>query len=1088
MDIVADSPLHGSSSRTHIQHDPLLSTTITNGHTPPDPLLGPHSASPPSRPPTPPTKPAPQHQPQPSRKLIPEHAQARTQPGDHPAAYQPQPIPASKEHPTLQQQQQQQQPRELFVRIRITSIELLPRAVSFHLDATTNLPHFRASSYPRITRSYREFVLYALALTLAIPSIIIPAVPIPLPSLSHSSASSSSSSGERPTPEERHLKINLARWLNRLLEQPLVRDHLETRAFIESDYSYQPSPPKASTANSTNASLASNSAARKRWNSAMHAAASITGLPDRDFPEGIVHAIASGEGNGAAAFLLTSTATASAPQIDLGAGLGLPYGVFSTPVNGPAGYAGNSGGGGGGGTFSASRLGSFLKFGQSSSSSSSSASPTSAARLSTSRNLHDDDEDLVQARAEVTRLEMHFANAAIKADKVFGSTAGSVGNLPSTGAEGVVASATGGKDASAAAGARTGVLQATYDLANKLHSLALDEESRPTSVRGGLTRSLKSTSEMLRQSLKVEDAISSASTHSLLSALCYQSLNARSAKCALLQRNALVEEYNNAQKLVTIKRREVDALRAGRGSTSRMRADMLLEELDEAVRLERFLSQALKQLSATLTGSLLQHSRHAHTDLQGALLDHARSQLGLNRSLVGGLKALRREFDTIPSYEQVIADEKKMAEERKKAFLAEEKAKGVDGAKGTGLDQQEAGDPSAGTGSLPSTSIRPPNVTSPSGSTFLPGTARGSAAALAAAGLGAQGSWHQRYAVMHTSRTLEEETSVEAERKRLILAAAQKAEERERREEEERRRRREGTGGALPPRGWEDEDGVRSQQALPRHAGSNGFAPSGQPASAPVSQPLTSSEQQGIIGARTDDGDEDDDAPLGSKIRSGAAVPPSASENPFLNSTSSNNSGNGAVLPPSKALHQQRNLLYPESNEESWLAPASPIRPGGGDDRNRPIMPGPLGSSASASTAWGGLPSPGPAETGFAVGFGGGSETLLSAAPEEQDDWAGVSSSGFLGGGASGLNSSRFMGSRVGGGGGANGGGFGSGSGEVEGGQRQQGSNQGVGPSLNQGGGGSGPGGGAGGSGGGSLFGRSRLSASDAARSLGGTF
>ncbi|KAK0555419.1 Vacuolar protein sorting-associated protein 17 [Tilletia horrida] len=641
-----------------INTDPLFAITRPQPHTftPSRIITGESSEDPQSRPPTPPTKQALPTAP----KLVPEPAQSKTQPGDHPSAYAAPPPPsASASKSQLQQPgngsasavSSPPQRRELFVRIRITGIEILPRAVTIHLDAAANLPHFRSSSYPRITRSYREFVLYALALTLSLPSVIIPALPVPLPSLSSSTTSAISG----PTPEQRHLKFSLSRWIVRLLEHPLIRDHLETRNFIESDYSYQPTPPTASASPSA-------AAARKRWNSLMHAASSITGLPEKDFPEGIVHAVTTGEGFGAVPLLLTSSAptaaTSSSSSIDIGAGMGLPHGAFSTPTNGPSNQYYNSSGGG---TFSASRISSFLKFGQSSSPSpASAASPAhSANRLSTSRSLHDDDEDLVQARAEVTRLEMHFANAAAKADKVYGSTAPDARTInPST--DSIVASN--------AAGARAGVSQATYDLATRLHSLAMNEESRPISVKGGLTRSLKSTSEMLRQSLKVEDAISNASTHALLSALCYQSLNARSAKCALLQRNALVEEHHNASKHLVAKRREADALRAGRSPTSRMRADMIIEELNDAIRSEAYLAQALRQLSASLTSSLIEHSKHTHTDLQGALLDHTRSQLSLNRSLVGGLKALRRELDTLPTYEQVIAQEKTVAEERKRNF------------------------------------------------------------------------------------------------------------------------------------------------------------------------------------------------------------------------------------------------------------------------------------------------------------------------------------------------------------------------------------------------------------------------------------
>lgn len=143
----------------------------------------------------------------------------------------------------------------------------------------------------------------------------------------------------------------LSRWFSRILAEPALRDHPETRNLIEAEYSYAPTPPGAG----------SSSAARKRFANAMASAASV-------------------------AYGGVDTTG------------GLPNGVLATSASASSRAAG--------GGFSILGLGGGTK------------------GLATSRSVYDDDEQLVAARAEVTRLEMQFADAAEASEKLAHSRRG----------------------------------------------------------------------------------------------------------------------------------------------------------------------------------------------------------------------------------------------------------------------------------------------------------------------------------------------------------------------------------------------------------------------------------------------------------------------------------------------------------------------------------------------------------------------------------------------------------------------------------------------------------------------------------------
>lgn len=417
-------------------------------------------------------------------------------------------------------------PREVFLRVRIQTIEKAKKDLLVRFDAHTNLPYFRASSYPGVTRTYRELCLFALALSLSSPAIIVPALPLP----------STTASGLEDT---RILRLMLGRWFSRILAEPSLRDHPETRSLIEADFAYSPTPP----------GTGSSSAARKRFANAMASAASVA--------YGGVDATG-----------------------------GLPNGVLATSAS--AGSRISSGG------FGILGLGGSSK------------------GLSTSRSVYDDDEDLVAARAEVTRLEMQFADAAEASEKL--------------------------------AHSRRSLTNALSDLSFKLSNLGAVEEIRPPSLRLGLPYVLKRTAYTARSLGELQDALSNTELLTIGDAVAYQSINARAAKEAMLARNALVEEHHNAQKATVNKKREAEHLKMQRNLRAD-RVDDALEELEEAKRHEYALAQNLKKISQELHNSLQSHSRYAHQDLQQALVEHARGSVMFSRQLLKEMKALREELD-----------------------------------------------------------------------------------------------------------------------------------------------------------------------------------------------------------------------------------------------------------------------------------------------------------------------------------------------------------------------------------------------------------------------------------------------------------
>ena len=114
-----------------------------------------------------------------------------------------------------------------------------PKIYLFSSSSKTNLSNFTGTSYRNVSRSYIEFQQLCDAIVHNNPQTIIPALPLPQTSA--------------PTDEEddRLVKIMLQKWMTRTCDDPILHHDEDLRAFIESDFGYQPTPRARKKAGST---------------------------------------------------------------------------------------------------------------------------------------------------------------------------------------------------------------------------------------------------------------------------------------------------------------------------------------------------------------------------------------------------------------------------------------------------------------------------------------------------------------------------------------------------------------------------------------------------------------------------------------------------------------------------------------------------------------------------------------------------------------------------------------------------------------------------------------------------------------------
>ncbi|KAI0700564.1 Vps5 C terminal like-domain-containing protein [Cytidiella melzeri] len=218
------------------------------------------------------------------------------------------------------------------------------------------------------------------------------------------------------------------------------------------------------------------------------------------------------------------------------------------------------------------------------------------------RSVPDEDEDLQQARFELTKLETQFFEAAKAIDKLskvrktLGGVRGEVGNK-------LVNVAT--------TEAHPPLGNAMRKLGRAYHSLAdLDE------------------AQAISECVIIGDTLG------------YQGLNARSAKETLQQRTAVLEEYQAAAKTTISKRRNIERLKASR-NIGKERVDEALEDLNEADRYEQILARRADGISQNLHRALARHKHLVTDDVTSALIEHVRSSIMYERQHLRELETLR---------------------------------------------------------------------------------------------------------------------------------------------------------------------------------------------------------------------------------------------------------------------------------------------------------------------------------------------------------------------------------------------------------------------------------------------------------------
>ncbi|KAI0321942.1 hypothetical protein OF83DRAFT_105630 [Amylostereum chailletii] len=119
---------------------------------------------------------------------------------------------------------------EPYLNIRITGLDRNRRDILVRLDAQTNLSNFTGTTYRNVSRSYLEFQQFYDAIIHNNPQTIVPALPL---------AQTSAPSDDE---DDRLVRIMLQRWITRVCVDPILLHEEELRAFVESDFGYQPTP------------------------------------------------------------------------------------------------------------------------------------------------------------------------------------------------------------------------------------------------------------------------------------------------------------------------------------------------------------------------------------------------------------------------------------------------------------------------------------------------------------------------------------------------------------------------------------------------------------------------------------------------------------------------------------------------------------------------------------------------------------------------------------------------------------------------------------------------------------------------------
>ncbi|CEL63672.1 Vacuolar protein sorting-associated protein 17 OS=Schizosaccharomyces pombe (strain 972 / ATCC 24843) GN=vps17 PE=3 SV=1 [Rhizoctonia solani AG-1 IB] len=222
------------------------------------------------------------------------------------------------------------------------------------------------------------------------------------------------------------------------------------------------------------------------------------------------------------------------------------------------------------------------------------------------RNVPDEDEDLMSARLELTRLEVQFFDAAKAIDRL--------------------------------SKARKALSAAHAEMGNKLINVATTEAHPP------LGQAIRKLGRAWHSMGDVDQAQSVSECVIVGDALGYQGLNAKSAKETLAQRTQVLEDYQSAVKSTIAKRRQIERLKQS-SNIRPEKVDEALEDLEEANKLEQLFQRRVEGISENLHSALRVHARHAHEDIASMLIEHARASVHYEKARLKELEALKGDVE-----------------------------------------------------------------------------------------------------------------------------------------------------------------------------------------------------------------------------------------------------------------------------------------------------------------------------------------------------------------------------------------------------------------------------------------------------------
>ncbi|KAG8865405.1 Vacuolar protein sorting-associated protein 17 [Tulasnella sp. 330] len=224
------------------------------------------------------------------------------------------------------------------------------------------------------------------------------------------------------------------------------------------------------------------------------------------------------------------------------------------------------------------------------------------------RGAPDEDEELIAARLELTRLEGEFFDAAKGVDKL--------------------------------SRARKALSAAHAEMGNRLVNVATTEAHPPLAV------ALRKFGRTWHSVGDLDQAQAVSETVILGDSLGYQGINAKAAKETLQQRTQVLEEYQTAVKTSISKRRNIERLKASNNIRPE-RVDEALEDMEEATKIEQLLAKRVDGISQNLHKALHTHSRHTHEDIAQSLIEHARTVILYEKQLLKELESLKTDFSNI---------------------------------------------------------------------------------------------------------------------------------------------------------------------------------------------------------------------------------------------------------------------------------------------------------------------------------------------------------------------------------------------------------------------------------------------------------